>query len=195
MSVPEHVVAEVEQARKSWWLFLLMGIVMVIAGLVAIFTPLASGLVITRVLGVVLLIAAVARLVKSIRTRTGAGSIVLGLIVAALYVIAGLWLLSFPLMGMVMLTVVLGVLYAVTGLFHIAEALDRVGKVHWGWDLVGGILNLVLGILILAWMPTSAIWILGLFVGIDLLFVGATLISLSLAAHSHTAGMRLAGQR
>jgi uncharacterized membrane protein HdeD (DUF308 family) len=195
MSVPEHTASEETGAVHDWWLFLMLGILMIVAGVIAIITPLVTGVAITALVGVLFLIEAVGHLVRTFRAERTAGHILMGVIVAALYAVAGVLLLSNPLRGLLTLTVVLGALFIAGGLFRTVLGLEMAGKPTWGWMLVGGILSLILGIIIWARLPGSAVWAIGLIVGIDLIFFGWSLIAESIVVHTfQRTGMRLAGQ-
>lgn len=195
MSVPEHLMENVARVSRNWWLFLLLGVLMVVAGVIAIVTPFVSGVAITALVGVLFLIEAVVHFVHTIRAGKGVGNLILGIIVAVLYAVAGLLLLAFPLKGLITLTIVLGALFIGTGLLRTIVALEMSGAPGWGWMLVGGLLSLALGILIYAGLPTSIVWAVGVIVGIDLIFFGWALIAEAITAHTiGQAGVRLVGQ-
>jgi uncharacterized membrane protein HdeD (DUF308 family) len=195
MSIPENLARDVVRVSRDWWLFMLLGVLMIMAGVIAIFSPLVSGVAITGIIGVLFLIRAGVHLIDVIRSHKGVGNIVMGLIITTLYAVAGILILRYPLRGLVTLTVVLGMLYILGGLFRTVLALEMVGKPTWGWMLVGGLLSLLLGIIIFAGLPISILWAVGIIVGVDLIFFGWTLVAQSIAVHTlGQAGMRLAGQ-
>lgn len=179
--------------RSEWWVVLTLGIISLVAGLFALTWPFISGLAFTQVFGIVLLVAAVVQLVHTVRLRKGAWSIILGLFGTLLYAAAGLILLAYPVRGLMVATFVLGTMFTVQGIFQVAGALDRVGRAGWGWLLVGGLLTFILGIIILAELPTSALWALGTIIGVNLIFLGIALITESASLHALT-GPRLATQ-
>ncbi len=97
-----------------------------------------------------------------------------------LYVVLGLFFLRDPGDALLSMTLLLACVLMVGGLFRI------IGSVmyhfpHWGWTLGGGIINLVLGIMIWQQWPVSGLWVIGLFVGIDLIFTGWTWVMLALS--------------
>jgi uncharacterized membrane protein HdeD (DUF308 family) len=174
---------------------LLLGILAVLAGILAIVYPLAGGVAVTTLFGIVLIVAAIAHLIHTISARQGAWSVVAGLIVSVLFAAAGLFLLARPVVGLVFLTVYLGVLYVLMGLVGLAQSLEAVGRPGWGWWLVGSIVTLVLGIWVLAEFPRTFVWFLGILVGAELIFFGVHLITLGAIAHGRGApGMTPAPQ-
>lgn len=165
--------------ERDPWALMLLGILAVLAGIFAIAYPLAAGTAATSVLGIVIIVAAIAHLVHTISAPKGAWSVVAGLIVSALFAAAGLYLLARPVVGLFFLTVYLGVLYVVMGLFGLAQSLEAVGRPGWGWWLVGSLITLVLGVYVLARLPTTLFWFLGILIGVELIFFGVHLIALS----------------
>lgn len=190
--------AESALPRGDWWLYLLLGIALIVIGVVAIVVPAATALAILTVdylLGALLLIGGVLQAIYAFKRHTTAGRVVLGLIVAALYVIAGLILLGHPFAAVLSLTLFLAAFLIVAGIFKIIAAFEMYGTAHWGWTLVGGIVSFILGVLIWAGWPAT-VWALGLWIGIDLLYMGWTMVAIGVVLHAlptATTG-RLAGQ-
>jgi uncharacterized membrane protein HdeD (DUF308 family) len=85
-----------------------------------------------------------------------------------------------PLKAELALTMLLACVLMVGGLFRIIGSLMHKFP-HWGWTLVGGAINLVLGIMIWQQWPEAALWVIGLFVGIDMIFTGWTWVMLALS--------------
>ena len=105
----------------------------------------------------------------------------LHLIVGILYLCAGIMLIEHPLLGTLSITLVMGAAYTVIGIFRLVYVLST-RLISWGWGFLYGVVTLLLGILILESWPASSLFILGLFVGIDLFFVGWAYIIMSLTA-------------
>ena len=97
-------------------------------------------------------------------------------------------LIFWPLGGMLSLTLVLAVFLAIDGTASIFYALAhrRHGSQRWSWVLVNGVLDLILAAVIVWWLPVSAVWVLGLILGIDLVFAGTALIAMALGARPAT---------
>lgn len=102
---------------------------------------------------------------------------------AILYIAVGLMLINNPVEGSISLTLLLGIFYTIAGIFRIGFA-TSLQTPKWKWSLFNGIITLILGILILNSWPASSLFIIGLFVGIDLFFVGWAYVMGALAAHS-----------
>ena len=105
----------------------------------------------------------------------------LQLLLGIFALVAGALILYRPTAGALSLTLLLSFLFIAQGVIRIVLALTRRFE-HWIWVLISGILTLILGILILMQWPYSALYIIGLFVGIDLIFNGWALIMMSFVA-------------
>ena len=108
------------------------------------------------------------------------------LISALLAIAAGVILLAQPVQGTLTLTIVVGVYFLAEGVATIMYALEHRRELsgRWSWLLVAGLMDIVIAFLIISGLPGSAEWAIGLLVGINLLFGGATLIGMALAARN-----------
>jgi uncharacterized membrane protein HdeD (DUF308 family) len=169
--------------REHWMAFLIEGILLVILGLAAMIMPPLAGLAVTIFLGWMFLISGIAGLVLTFWARKMPG-FWWSLISAALAVVAGIILLAQPVQGTLTLTVVVGAYFLAEGVATIMYALEHRRELseRWAWLLVAGIMDLLIAAVIIAGLPESALWAIGLLVGINLLFGGATLIGMALAA-------------
>ena len=106
------------------------------------------------------------------------------LISAVLAIGAGIILLVQPVQGTLTLTIVVGAYFLAEGVATIMYALQHRRELseRWSWMLVAGIMDLLIAFFIIAGLPGSALWAVGLLVGINLLFGGASLIGMALAA-------------
>ena len=174
--------AGMERIRKHWVVALLLGIVLALLGIFTITCATTTALV-TLVtvyfLGAVLLVSSGVQLVEGILGR-GVGNFFLHLLVAVLYFVAGVLVISNPARTVVALTLVIAAVLFVEGVLRIVVSLAE--RFHgWGWVLLNGVISLALGAMIWRQWPESSLWVIGLFVGIDLLFNGWSLIMLALA--------------
>jgi len=173
--------------HDHWKLFLAEGILLSLLGLVAIIVPPLAGLAATIFLGWVFVVAGFAGLLFTLRARQapGFGWALLSALVA---IVAGGILLWNPLEGLVTLTIVLTAFFiadgVVTIIYAIAHRRELSGR--WEWMMVNGVLDLLLAGIILSGLPLTLGWALGLLLGIDLLFGGASLIAMALKARSET---------
>jgi uncharacterized membrane protein HdeD (DUF308 family) len=187
MTIPQDITrlqAEMRAAvREHWVAFLVEGILLVILGLAAIIVPPLASLAVTIFLGWLFLISGIAGLVLTFWARQMPG-FWWSLISAVLAVLAGIILLARPLQGVLTLTIVVGAYFLAEGVTTIMYALEHRRELseRWSWMLVSGILDILIAGIIIAGLPGSAEWAIGLLVGINLLFGGASLIGVALAA-------------
>ena len=169
--------------REHWMAFLIEGILLVILGLAAMIVPPLASLAITIFLGWMFLISGIAGLALTYWARKMPG-FWWSLISAVLAVAAGIILLAQPVQGTLTLTIVVGAYFLAEGVATIMYALEHRRELsgRWSWLLVAGIMDLLIAAVIIAGLPGSALWAVGLLVGINLLFGGATLIGMALAA-------------
>ncbi len=169
--------------REHWMAFLIEGILLVILGLAAMIVPPLASLAVTIFLGWMFLISGVAGLALTYWARKMPG-FWWSLISAALAVSAGIILLAQPVQGTLTLTIVVGAYFLAEGVATIMYALEHRRELseRWSWLLVAGIMDLLIAAVIIVGLPGSALWAVGLLVGINLLFGGATLIGMALAA-------------
>jgi uncharacterized membrane protein HdeD (DUF308 family) len=173
-----------EALSKNWGWLLALGILMIILGVFAIGAPAVATLAAQVALGWILVIGGIAEGIHAFMAQRWRGFL-LELLSAILYVAVGVLLLVNPVAGALALTVVLAVFLIVEGIFKAIMALRVRDHRGWGWLLASGILSLILGILIWSEWPYSGLWIIGLLVGIQLLFTGWALIMLALAARNY----------
>ncbi len=174
------------QLGRHWRSLLFWGILLLILGVAALaaatFTTLAS----VVMLGVILLIGGCVILVDAFTNWWGRwGGFFLHLLIGILYGALGVTLIQNPVWGSATLTLMIGIFYLVLGCFRIIYSLVyRIGP--WGWVLFSGVISALLGFLILNHWPNSSLYIIGLFIGVDLLFGGWAYIMMALGLRSLT---------
>ena len=171
--------------REHWKAILVEGILFVILGLAAIIMPPLASLAVTIFLGWLFLISGIAGLVLTFWARQMPG-FWWSLVSAILAVVAGIILLARPVQGTLTLTIVVGAYFLAEGIATIMYALEHRRELsqRWSWLLVAGLMDILIAIIIVAGLPDSALWAIGLLVGINLLFGGASLIGMALAARN-----------
>ncbi|MGA7073221.1 HdeD family acid-resistance protein [Bradyrhizobium sp.] len=174
-----------DAVRQHWKAFLFEGILLVIFGLAAMIVPPAASLAVTILLGWLFLISGIAGLALTFWARQMPG-FWWSLISAALAVLAGLILLARPAQGTLTLTIVVGAYFLAEGVATIMYALEHRRELsgRWSWLLVAGLMDLLIAVIIITGLPGSALWAIGLLVGVNLLFGGAALIGVALAARN-----------
>jgi uncharacterized membrane protein HdeD (DUF308 family) len=171
--------------KEHWKAFLFEGILLAILGLAAMIVPPLASLAVTIFLGWMFLVTGIAGLVISFWARAMPGYW-WSLLSAALAVLAGGILLARPMQGVLTLTIVVGAYFLAEGVATIMYALEHRKELsgRWSWLLVAGLMDILIAFFIIAGLPGSAEWAIGLLVGINLLFGGATLIGMALAARN-----------
>jgi uncharacterized membrane protein HdeD (DUF308 family) len=171
--------------RGHWKAFLIEGILLVILGFAAMIVPPLASLAVTIFLGWMFLISGIAGLALTFWTRQLPG-FWWSLISAALAIGAGIILLAQPVQGTLTLTIVVGAYFLAEGVTTIMYALEHRRELleRWSWLLVAGIMDLLIAAIIIVGLPGSALWVLGLLVGINLVFGGASLIGVAFAARN-----------
>ncbi|AXK81263.1 HdeD family acid-resistance protein [Pseudolabrys taiwanensis] len=174
--------------HEHWVLFLVEGVVLLVLGATAIaLAPLAT-VAVTILLGWLFLVSGVIGLFTTYWMRHAPG-FWWSLVSAVLGIVVGVLLLASPIRGAVSLTVVLSAFFIVEGVVSIMFALDHRRELsgRWGWMMVSGIIDVVLGGMIFAQLPSSAAWAIGLLAGINMIFGGSALIGMALAARKPAA--------
>ena len=169
--------------HEHWVFFLVEGVVLLVLGATAIvLAPLATA-VVTVLIGWLLLVSGVIGLFTSIWMRKAPG-FWWSLLSALLGIVVGVMLLGSPMTGAVSLTIVLVGFFIVEGAVTIMLALDHRRELsgQWGWMLVSGLVDLVLGAMIFSGLPSTAAWAIGLLVGFNMVFGGLALMAMATAA-------------
>jgi uncharacterized membrane protein HdeD (DUF308 family) len=169
-----------KEVQKHWGWFLGVGIFLILLGMLAIGAAGYVTLVSMVFFGALLLTAGVIQAINAIKTRHGGGFLV-NVLTALLYIVVGIMLILNPAVGAITLTLLLAVFYTVSGLFKIVAAVTH-RYAQWGWLLFSGIVSLVLGLMIWAQWPVSGLWIIGLFIGIDMIILGWIWVTLALTS-------------
>jgi uncharacterized membrane protein HdeD (DUF308 family) len=171
-----------EAMHAHWKFFLAEGILMLVLGLLAIAVPEVASLAITILVGWLFFIGGIFRTVSVLRHRRMPG-FWWSLLTAVLAIVLGLVLLLRPIAGVLTLTLALIVFFVIEGISAILLAIEhRRHLPSWGWILLSGLVDLLLAFLIWDGWPSSAGWAIGLLVGINMVFVGVSLIMTALAA-------------
>lgn len=166
----------------NWGWFLAFGIALVLLGVLAIVRSVAATVVSMLFFGWLLLIAAGIEVVQAIMVGKWAG-LFHHWVGAFLFGVLGALIVWRPLVTAEIVTLLMGAFFLVAGLFQLITPF-LVSLPEWGWHALNGVITLVLGVLILAQWPVSGLWVIGLFVGIELIFYGGAWIALALKLRS-----------
>ena len=175
--------------RKSlhdhWKAFLVEGIVLVILGSAAVLVPPLATLAVAIFLGWIFLIGGIAGLISTLSMRQAPG-FGWSLVSALVGIAAGVVLVGWPGNGAVSLTLVAILFFLIEGVATILFAFEhkRALSGRWGWMMLSGVIDLGLAAIILLGLPGTAVWAIGLLVGINMVFGGVALIGMALHARS-----------
>src|SRR5690349_8908815 len=181
---PKKIRAAVAGAiRAHSTFFLVEGIILLILGVLAILLPPIATLAVTIIFGWIFLIAGLIGWVTTFAAR-GAPGFWWSLISAVIATAAGLMLLVRPVSGAISLTLLLIAFFAAEGVASILYALEHRRELtgRWEWMAVSGVIDLVLAGIILAGLPGTAAWALGVLVGVNMIFGATALIAMALHA-------------
>ena len=188
MNTPRNVATDtlteyVSSLRAQWGWMLALGVCVLILGILAVIYALAFTIASVLVFGWILVIAGIVGGIQAIRHRAN-GHLFLFVLNAVLSIVLGVMLLRNPVTGALVLTLLLAMYFLVAAVFRIVMAFRMRGVPGWGWLLFDGIITLILGILIWAHWPVSGLWVIGLFIGIDLIVVGWSEVMMALAVRA-----------
>ena len=165
--------------RRHWGWLLAFGIIQLIAGALAVAIPVWASIVGVALFGWVMIVSAIFQLVHAFRVRRWQG-FALHFLGGILYAAAGILTLLYPFSGLAALTFILAALFLVDGVSRVVLGVRQRGKEGWGWFLAGGIVSLLVAALLLIGWPGTALWAIGLLLGINLVFSGATNAALAM---------------
>ena len=174
-----------KKAHKNAGWLIVLGVLEIILGIVVLSAPLAGGLAVTTVIGFAMLVGGIARLFAAFFADsfgTGALAFLWGLLVAA----TGFYIFTNPGLGLATLTIVLSMMFFVSGLSECIVAFQVKPADGWGWTLTGGIISVLLAIMIWRQFPLSGLWLVGTLVGFHLIFAGMSTLTIGSAARKAT---------
>lgn len=174
--------------HESWLSYLFLGIVLVLLGGLAIFGANYATLTTIVFFGALLAVGGVLEVIYAFWGRKGEG-FTHTLLSGIFYTVVGFVLITHPTASAVAITLLLAAFYCVSGVFKIVISLFT-PVIQWGWLLFSGIVSLALGLLIWAEWPTIGLWLIGVFIGIDLIITGWFWIMLSLVAKNINAKLK-----
>jgi uncharacterized membrane protein HdeD (DUF308 family) len=175
--------------RAKWGWIVALGIVYVVAGFVALGSIVTATVASVFVVGVMMIVSGVAELINAFQIKSW-GKFLIWAMLGVLYIIAGFVTFENPLFAALLLTLMLGASLAASGVVRIILAFNMKREMPWIGVALSGVITLLLGLLILARWPINSVYILGLFLGIDLIMAGAGWIGLGFGLHRDPASLR-----
>lgn len=173
---------ELEHMAAHWWWFFLLGVLMAAGGTAAIVFPavmVETSLFVPVLIGVLLMASGIATIISSFWAGRW-GGFLLQLLVGILYLACGFVFAENPFESAKMLTLFIAIAFIVMGIFRTTASLV-IQFPQWGWALLNGVVTLLAGIVIYRSLPEGALWVVGLLIGLELLFNGWTWIMISFA--------------
>ncbi len=161
---------ELHPLRNQWWCFLMLGIALIVMGSICIAEPLVPSFASVVFLGFLLMAAGITQIVSAFWAGKWSGMLI-HMLIGVLYVIVGYMIVDAPVINMVLITKFIAIFLIVSGAFRIISALV-VRFQDWGWALLNGGVTLLLGVIINRQLPEAALWVIGLFIGIEMIFNG-----------------------
>ncbi len=158
-----------------------LSVLLIVAGFLAILAPLVSGIAITLMIGWILVIVGAFHFLLAWK-RHHASSIVWESLIGVLYLIAGLYLIFHPILGLTSLTLILAVYLLFKGVFEIVHYFQLRSRGSATWLLINGVINLILAVIIWRSWPFSSVWVIGWLIGFSILVTGFSRLMLTMGA-------------
>ncbi|MEP9371200.1 HdeD family acid-resistance protein [Mesorhizobium sp. KR1-2] len=186
--MPDELREAIHETRTKWGWFVFLGILLLIFGGIAFGNLVVATVASVYLVGTLMLIGGIVEIIHSFGVKTW-GGFFLWLLSGLLYAIAGFLAFYNPLLVSVALTFLLAVSLIASGLLRLWIGIRDRSASGWGWIVAAGIVTILVGLIIASGWPVNSLWVLGLFLAIDLIFQGWTFIAFGItlrsAAHHH----------
>jgi uncharacterized membrane protein HdeD (DUF308 family) len=166
--------------RVTGW-SIALSVLMIIAGILAMASPLVAGIAVTRLVGWLLLFSGALHFVYAFRGG-GVAAVLWEILLAAVYALVGFYILANPAVGLASLTFAIVLYLFVEAIVEFAASYMTRHESGSGWLLFDGIVTLLLAFMIWGTWPSSGIWAIGTLVGVSMLFSGISRLMMSAAA-------------
>jgi uncharacterized membrane protein HdeD (DUF308 family) len=167
--------------HRGW--FFALGIAWVVLGAIAILVPFVASVVTAVVIGWMMIVGGFVEGVHAVQNQRW-GHFPWAVLEGVVLVVGGALVVAFPLIGTLTLTMILAAFFFAEGVLKIIRATQHRDLPAWGWLMFDGVLSLLLGLMVAVGWPSTAVWALGLLVGIDLLFSGVSMLLIGAGAGS-----------
>jgi uncharacterized membrane protein HdeD (DUF308 family) len=171
---------DLQEFSRNWGWFLALGLILIALGVIALGRLLFVTMASVVFFGWLLVIAGAIEALQAFGQHRW-GGFFLHLFGGILYVVVGLMFVANPAVSALSLTLIMALFFMVSGAFRIVVALSMRFP-EWRWLLINGLVTLGLGLLIWKQWPVSGLWVIGLFIGFELIYTGVSWVFLSLAA-------------
>ena len=173
-------VANTARAGTIW------GFVVILLGILAMVMPFITGVAVTLMIGIILMASGIAQIMYTFKSQSfgeGLFRFMFGLLAA----LAGLSLVTQPGAGLATITLFLAVWFFVDGVISLVQGFRWRPSEGWGWMVFSALISIICGVMIWRQFPVSALWLVGVLVGIRLLFSGWAMVMLASVAKALTA--------
>ena len=171
------------ELRKKWGWLLALGILLIVLGILGLWMSFAMTLATVIMFGALLVVGGGFQLVNAFQLK-GWKSMLWHVLIALLYVAAGILIITDPILASMSLTMVLAWILIAVGVFRIIMAVQLRPVIGWFWPLLSGLISILLGGMILAQWPATGFWVIGLFVSIEMIFNGWSSVFIAMAARN-----------
>ena len=182
-----------DEVRANWGWLMFMGIALTILGIVALYMVGTLTIVSVWWFGILVIAGGVLTLIDAFRAE-GWKAKLWEILIALVYIVAGIIIMMNPAASAVWFTMFIAAFLLISGIFRIIIGFQIKGEVKgWGWTVFGGIASIVLAFMIFAQWPVSGLWVIGLFIAIEMIMQGTSMISIALAAKASKDSRAAAG--
>ena len=172
--------SDITPLKAKWGWIVALGVIYVIAGFIALGSVMMATVASVFLVGIMMIVAGIAEIINAFQLK-GWGKFLIWALLGVFYIIAGFVTFENPLLAAAVLTLILGAALVASGLVRIFLAFSVKRERPWIWLLLSSLVTLLLGLLILAHWPVSSVYVLGIFLGVDLVMAGAAWIGLGIA--------------
>ena len=182
MTASEQTPPEIRQ-NANWLMFL--GILFIVLGIIGLGMEVSLTITSMFFFGFLVLAGGIFQLIDAFKAQ-GWKSVLFHVLIALLYVAAGIVMITNPLPSAIWMTMMIASMLVVVGILRIFMGLQLRPVSGWGWTVAAGIAAIVLGAMIFAQWPASGLWVIGLFIAIELIMQGWAMIAIAMAARAGT---------
>jgi uncharacterized membrane protein HdeD (DUF308 family) len=178
---PGHDLHDASELQRSW--LVAVGALYAVLGVVGLFWLALSTLVSVLFFGALALVGGILQLVQSFSGH-GRHTLTAGTVLGVLYIVTGLLVLTNPLASSLLLTVLLAGALCALGVVRVVFALQHERSRYWNWSVLSGALSIVIAFLIVMQWPVTGLWVIGLFISVEMLCHGISAIALAMGKKS-----------
>ena len=182
-----------DQVRANWGWLMFMGVALTLLGVIGVYMAAVLTVVSVVWFGALAIAGGVLTLVDAFRAE-GWKAKAWEILIALAYIAAGIVMIMYPGASAAWFTVFIAAFLLSTGIFRIIIGFQVRGSAQgWGWTVISGVISILLAIMIFAQWPLSGLWVIGMFIAIEMIMQGSSMISIAMAAKASSNVHRKAG--